>query len=56
MAHSASAAEQPVIANTKGYADPDGPAVHKTENASAGTTYEIPPASMMVIRGKLIGK
>jgi hypothetical protein len=53
MAHSASAAQQSVIANTKGYADPDGPAMHTTRDASAETSYEIPAASMMVVRGNV---
>jgi F5/8 type C domain len=53
MAHSASAAQQSVITNTKGYADPDGPAVHATKYASSDTTYEIPAASIMVVKGKL---
>jgi hypothetical protein len=53
MAHSASAAEQAVFSNTKGHADPDGPAVHSTKDGSANTNYEIPAASIMVIRGKV---
>ena len=53
MAHSASAAQQSVIANTKGRADPDGPPVHTTKDASSETTYDIPAASIMVVRGKL---
>jgi hypothetical protein len=53
MAHSASAAEQAVFLNTKGHADPDGPAVHITKDASPETSYEIPAASIMVVRGKL---
>ena len=53
MAHSASAAEQAVFSNTKGHADPDGPALHLTKDASPDTTYQIPAASIMVVRGKL---
>jgi hypothetical protein len=53
MAHSASAAEQAVFSNTKGHADPDGPVVHLTKDASADSTYEIPAASIIVVRGKL---
>ena len=53
MAHSAEAAAQPVFSNTKGYADPDGPAVHTTKDASSDTMYEIPAASIMVVRGKM---
>lgn len=52
MAHSEHAAEDPVIVNTKGYADPDGPALHLTKTASPGS-FDIPAASIMVLRGKL---
>jgi len=53
MAHSAQAAEEPVYANTRGYADPDGPLLELTKNASERTEYEIPAASIMVVRGKI---
>jgi hypothetical protein len=53
MAHSAQAAANPVFSNTKGYADPDGPAVRATKDVSADSTYEIPAASIMVVKGKI---
>lgn len=53
MAHAASAAQEEVIANTKGLADPDGPAVHSTKDAGRDTSYEIPAATIMVVRGKV---
>jgi hypothetical protein len=53
MAHSEHVAEQPVIVNTQGYADPDGPALHSTNDVSPNSTFEIPPASIMVVRGKV---
>ncbi len=53
MAHSALAAEQAVFSNTRGQANPDGPAVHTTKDASPATPYEIPAASIMVVRGTL---
>ena len=53
MAHSANAAADSVIANTKGFADPDGPIVHSTKKASPNTTYDIPAASIVVLRGTL---
>lgn len=53
MAHASTAAERPELVNTKGYADPDGPAVHTTKNTAADTEYEIPAASIMVVRGKI---
>jgi len=36
-----------------GFPDPDGPAVKSTMTAGADTTYELPAASMTVIRGNL---
>ncbi len=53
MAHADKAAEREVILNTKGYADPDGPIVRTTQNAAADTFYEVPAASIVVVRGKL---
>jgi hypothetical protein len=53
MAHSANAGADSVIENTKGFADPDGPIVHSTKMASPNTTYDIPAASIVVLRGKL---
>jgi hypothetical protein len=56
MAHSATAAENPVFSNTKGHADPDGPILHANKDAAADTSYEIPAASIVVLRGKLDGE
>jgi hypothetical protein len=53
MAHAENAAEDPVLTNTKGHADPDGPVAHSSVTASAGTEYEIPAASIVVLRGKV---
>jgi len=53
MAHDEHAAERPVVVNTKGFADPDGPIKHSDENATRETSYELPPASVTVIRGKI---
>lgn len=39
-------------ARKKGYADPDGPAVRSTINATQSTTYTLPAASISVLRGK----
>jgi hypothetical protein len=39
---------------TDGYADPDGPIQEGTERGDKSTEYEIPPASIVVIRGNLI--
>jgi hypothetical protein len=38
---------------TGGSADPDGPALKTKVSASAGTTYTLPKASVVVLRGSL---
>jgi hypothetical protein len=53
MAHDEHAAERPVVVNTKGFADPDGPIKHSDETATRETSYELPAASVTVIRGKI---
>ncbi len=40
-------------ARKKGHADPDGPAVKSTVVAGANTEYNLPAASLTVIRGNL---
>lgn len=37
----------------KGYADPDGPPVQVRVNANESTRYDLPPASVTVLRGVL---
>jgi len=37
----------------KGYADPDNPPVTSTLNVDENTSYELPAASLTVLRGKL---
>jgi F5/8 type C domain len=53
MAHSEHAGEQSVVANTKGWADPDGPVVHSKQSAGKDAWYDLPAASVVVIRGKI---
>jgi hypothetical protein len=36
-----------------GYADPDQPPVTSTLNVDANTSYELPAASLTILRGKL---
>ena len=36
-----------------GHADPDGPALKSTLQGSAGTTYNLPKASIIILRGNL---
>jgi len=53
LAHAERSAAWSVVTNVPGKADPDGPIVHKTQNASANTRYDLPAASIVVIRGKV---
>jgi hypothetical protein len=34
-------------------ADPDGPILHVTQSVNADTNYELPAASVIVIRGNI---
>jgi len=38
----------------QGYPDPDGPAVASTLQATPDSTYTLPPASVTVLRGKIV--
>ncbi|HZR55598.1 MAG TPA: discoidin domain-containing protein [Terriglobales bacterium] len=53
VAHAEKAGEFSVVANTKGTADPDGPILHTNLNASKDSSYDLPAASVVVIRGKV---
>jgi len=53
MAHDEHAAERPVVVNTKGFADPDGPIKHSDQNTQKDTSFDLPAASVTVIRGKI---
>jgi hypothetical protein len=53
MAHADAPGAQGVAAYTAGSADPDGPIVHATLSAAADTWYDVPAASIVVIRGKV---
>jgi hypothetical protein len=53
MAHAEAGAEHTIVAYTKGSADPDGPIAHATMNAAKDTMYDLPAASVVVIRGKI---
>ena len=53
MAHAEHAGERTVVAYTKGWAEPDGPIARSKENAGKDTEYELPAASVTVIRGAL---
>ena len=51
MGHAEYPAETSVEAESFGMADPDGPILHVKQNVSADTAYELPAASVVVIRG-----
>jgi F5/8 type C domain-containing protein len=56
MAHAEAGAEHTIVATSKGWADPDGPIVHSKVSAEKDTWYELPAASVVVIRGKIVGQ
>ena len=43
-------------AGKEGYADPDGPAVKSALEAGVSTLYTLPPASINVLRGKIVSQ
>ena len=53
MAHAENSGERTIVPTTKGMADPDGPIAHTKLNAQKDTTYELPAASVVVIRGNI---
>jgi hypothetical protein len=56
VAHAERAAERTVVAYTKGWADPDGPIAHDKKNATKDSTYDLPAASVTIIRGNISTK
>ncbi len=53
MAHAEKAGERTIVATTKGWADPDGPITRTKQNAARESMYELPAASVTVIRGSI---
>jgi hypothetical protein len=53
MAHAENAGAPTIVSYTNGTADPDGPILHSRQNATQETMYDLPPASVVVIRGKV---
>jgi len=53
MAHAENAGERTIVATTRGNADPDGPILRTKANAEKGTLYDLPAASVVVIRGNV---
>ncbi len=56
MAHAENSGERTIVPTTKGWADPDGPIVHATQDATKDAVYDLPAASVVVIRGKISGQ
>jgi hypothetical protein len=55
MAHAENSAERTIVPTSRGWADPDGPIFRTNVNAKIDTTYELPAASVVVIRGNVSG-
>lgn len=53
VAHAETPGESSVVSSTKGNADPDGPAVQSSVQAGPQTEYDLPAASVTVVRGKV---
>lgn len=51
MSHAEESGKPTVVITTKGFADPDGPIVHTKLTAAKDTLYDLPAASVVVIRG-----
>jgi len=56
MTHNELPAVFPVVAYTQGNADPDGPVAHAKQTAGKHAFYDLPAASVVVIRGKIGGQ
>ena len=53
MAHAAHDEDTPVVTYQEGTADPDVPIVHGTKTASSEGSFDLPAASIVVLRGKI---
>jgi F5/8 type C domain len=53
MAHAEEAAKPTIVSYTNGTANPDGPILHSKQAWSKDTVYELPAASVVVIRGSV---
>ncbi len=53
MAHAENSGGQTIVPTNKGWADPDGPIVRTTMAGAQDTMYDLPAASVVVIRGRL---
>jgi hypothetical protein len=55
MAHAENSGGRTIVPTSTGWADPDGPIVHTELTAEKNTMYDLPAASVVVIRGKVGG-
>jgi hypothetical protein len=55
MAHAENGGQRTIVPTSKGWADPDGPIVHTKLNGEKNSMYDLPAASVVVIRGKVGG-
>jgi hypothetical protein len=53
MAHAENSGERTIVPATMGHADPDGPIARTTLTAEKETMYDLPAASVVVIRGSV---
>src|ERR1700683_1310782 len=53
MAHAENSGERTIVPTTMGHADPDGPIERTTLTAGKDTMYDLPAASVVVIRGTI---
>jgi hypothetical protein len=53
VGHAEYPAEPSVAAESFGMADPDGPILRSSQEAGADSTFDLPAASVVVIRGKI---
>jgi len=53
MAHAEHGGEATIVPTTQGWADPDGPVVHANLMATKDTLFDLPAASVVVIRGSV---
>jgi hypothetical protein len=53
MAHAETSGGRTIVATNQGKADPDGPIVHTKLEVAKDTMYELPAASVVVIRGSV---
>jgi len=51
MAHAEEAAKPTIVAYTNGKADPDGPILRSTQEGNKEAVYDLPAASVVVLRG-----